>query len=78
MSEWVSVKKWLPECSKKRNSFGVPVIVHQPSNVERKVFEAFYGRRVTNEPNFYLYGTVLDDIQDWMPLPPPPTDRRER
>ena len=72
---WISVKNALPECDRKPNSFGVPVIVHHKPFANPEVTSlssAFYGCRVTDEPSFYLYGMELRDVTHWMPYPEAP------
>lgn len=68
LARWVAVTESLPKCSRKRWSTGVEVLVW-PRTV---VGTAFYGRRVTGEPMFYIYGAVLTNITHWMPLPEGP------
>lgn len=74
MSEWISVKDRLPKCSMKPNSFGVQVLIWPPYKQDgcSDVHEAFYGCRQTDEPNFYLYGRLID-VTHWMPLPSAPS-----
>jgi len=71
MNEWISVEDWLPECSRKPNSFGVQVLVW-PYREEDKRIDLFYGCRITDEPSFYVYGATRHGITHWMPLPEPP------
>lgn len=75
--EWISVKETLPKCSMKPNSFGVQVQIYPPLKQEgySDVHVAFYGCRATDEPNFYIYGRVIDDVQFWACLLPPPIAR---
>lgn len=77
---WTSVKDKLPKCSKKRDSFGVAVLVwpyrepftHLSSPGPKKVERAFYGRRITNEPNFYLHGAIVHGVTHWQSMPEKP------
>jgi hypothetical protein len=75
VSEWISVEDKLPECSHKRDSRGVPVLIFPPV-VEvghADQYTAFYGCRVSRKPTFYLHGApVRHRITHWMPLPKPP------
>lgn len=74
MSKWISVKDRLPECDETPDSFGVQVLIwpHATFNGSADAPTAFYGRRITNEPSFYLYGAVIDNVTHWMPLPKGP------
>lgn len=67
---WISVETRLPTASLQKGSFGVEVLVW-PRPVGAPL-TAYYGRRVTDEPSFYLYGAVLGEVTHWMPLPPAP------
>lgn len=73
-SGWISVKDRLPECDMKPDSFGVQVLVwpHPTFRGTADSPTAFYGCRVTDQPSFYLYDAVLDNIEYWMPLPEGP------
>lgn len=68
LAQWVPVDERLPECPKSAHAIGVQVLVWPHVNGSAV---AFYGRRVTREPNFYLYGAVAD-VTHWMPLPEGP------
>lgn len=46
---------------------GSPVLVYESGEVK----QAFYGRRITNEPRFYLHGAILE-VEWWMPMPDVP------
>jgi hypothetical protein len=70
-ANWISVDERLPEHNKKRGSFGVEVIVYpQPEKGEST---AFYGRRHSDKPEFYKYGSRLTGVTHWMPLPAAPS-----
>lgn len=71
---WVSVKDRLPECDMKSGSFGVQVLIwpHATFHCSSDSPVAFYGCRVTDQPSFYLYGAVINDVEYWMPLPEGP------
>lgn len=73
-SGWISVKDRLPECNLTPDSFGVQVLIwpHATFRGTADSAVAFYGCRVTNDPSFYLYGAVVDDVTHWMPLPEGP------
>jgi len=72
---WRQVKSKKPKCSRQAESFGTPVLIWPFKDVQdgqQKVMQAYYGCRITNEPNFYLYGAIIHDVTHWMPLPEPP------
>ena len=73
-SGWTHVSERKPKCNSKRDSLGAPVLVFSVGgNLDgRHVFEAYYGKRLTAEPNFYLFGAVLHDVSHWQPLPEAP------
>lgn len=77
MNKWISVKDQLPDCDKTPNSFGVEVLVYPPVKGygHADANTAFFGCRVTNEPSFYLYGSIRNDITHWMPIPAPPGEK---
>jgi hypothetical protein len=69
-NQWISVDERLPECNKKPGSLGVEVIVYpQPEKGEST---AFFGCRLTDEPDFYKYGSRVTGVTHWMPIPPSP------
>lgn len=76
MSEWISVKDRLPTLEARHRpvgSLGVQVQIWPPfkSPGAADAHFAFYGKRVTNKPEFYLYGRTIH-VTHWMPLPEPP------
>ena len=78
MSKWLSVEEWLPDCDMTPDSLGVEVIVYPPLNDIRYNENSlcFYGCRVTDEPNFYIYGKVRHDVTHWMYVPDPPKGKK--
>lgn len=75
--QWSSVSKRCPPHDGKKDSLGTAVLVwpYFHGNYEGEppvVMAAYYGRRVTNRPSFYLYGAVLGSITHWMLPPEPP------
>lgn len=73
MNKWISVKDRLPKCDTQPDSFGVEVLVWpQPHGVGMGQATAFYGARVTDEPDFYLHGALVCGVTHWMPLPEGP------
>lgn len=76
--EWISVRDRKPKLTKAQReprSFGVQVRIWPPFETpgEAPSDTAFYGCRQTDEPNFYLYGRVID-VTHWMPLPESPRE----
>lgn len=74
---WRSIADSLPRCPRKPDSLGTPVIVYVEDGFSvggeyRRVFEAYYGRRITALPSFYLHGVVLHDVTHWLPMPKAP------
>lgn len=65
---WVSVDTRLPKCLRGRDDLGTQVLVWP--HVDGSAV-AFYGRRATGRPTFYLYGAVAR-VTHWMPLPEGP------
>lgn len=68
---WISVDERLPECSRKAGSLGVEVIVYPKP--EKGESAAFFGCRITDEPDFYKYGSRVAGVTHWMPLPQAPS-----
>lgn len=74
--EWISVIDRRPELTaaqRKPNAFGVAVLIwpqYHPEGTSLTPF-AYYGRRHSDTPEFYIYGRVID-VTHWMPLPEPP------
>lgn len=73
---WRSTSQDLPKCSREPDSHGVQVLIwpHYDSGDGVAVSPiAFYGRRVTDRPMFYLYGALLHpQPTHWAPLPDGP------
>lgn len=73
MVDWIKVEDRKPKCSAIPGSLGVPVLIwprHDADGCAPSPF-AFYGRRQTDGPNFYLYGSVIYPTH-WAPLPKGP------
>lgn len=71
MSEWISIKDAKPEYKRGKYSLGTPVLVWPRVDPAIDGF-AYYGKRMGDKPNFYLYGKIIEGITHWMPLPGPP------
>lgn len=65
---WISVDVRLPPCPRGRDNLGTQVLVWPYVDGSAT---AYYGRRVTGKPTFYLYGAVAR-VTHWMPLPEGP------
>ena len=52
----------MPSCSSVVGSLGVEVLGKLSSG---RTVSCFYGKRVTDTANFYLYGKVLSDVVQW-------------
>lgn len=76
---WTRVRDGLPILSKAQrmpDQFGIMVQIYPP--VEEygtaTMPVAFYGTRVTDKPDFYIYGRVIPNVTHWQYLPNPPKD----
>jgi hypothetical protein len=69
---WLSIEKVKPKCSRDPDALGVPVLIWPRKTHEYGV--AYYGRRATGKPAFYLYGAEISGVTHWMPLPLGPSD----
>ena len=72
-SEWIKVEDRLPECDMRPNSFGVPILIwpYLKSEGTCEMPMAFYGCRQSDEPNFYIFGKIIDPLY-WQPMPARP------
>ena len=72
-SGWIPVEESLPPCSRSEEALGTPVLVW-PRSGEDSGHDglAYFGRRATGRPAFYIYGTQLYHVTHWMSLPPGP------
>lgn len=72
-NKWIPITKSLPECNKTPNTFGVPVLIYPPFSDHgySEVNQVYYGTRVTDEPNFYIFGRLVFPTH-WMSIPEPP------
>ena len=79
--KWISVKDRKPKAPK-GDKLGVPILVcRELTLMERQLgtldrLLAYYGRRATGRPCFYLWGTELHGVTHWMPMPAPPEAER--
>lgn len=76
--EWFAADRKQPKCDMKEDSLGTPVLIWPP-HVEGDGYSvmpmAFFGRRVTARPSFYVYGRTISP-QLWAYIPEPPTSNR--
>lgn len=72
---WISVDERLPECDMRPDSLGVEVIVYPKP--EKGESTAFFGCRITAQPDFYKYGNRIGGVTHWMPLPAAPSPAKE-
>ena len=83
MSKWISVKEKKPSCSRVPDAFGTPVLIwprnpplHHEEECNIDGFAdgfAYYGRRATGRPAFYLYGAEIHGVTHWQLLPKGPS-----
>ena len=74
--QWIGVKDRLPKCDRKKDSFGVPVLI-LPREKDNPHGAAFYGKRITDKPCFYICGHIIQGVTHWMPLPDGPEEEKE-
>jgi len=70
--QWLNVKDAKPKCSRNVDALGTPVLIwpRNPTQNETGVDGfAYYGRRVTGKPTFYIFGAEVLGVTHWMPLP---------
>lgn len=75
---WIKVDEAKPKCPRGADAFGTPVLIwpRKPSPHDMKGTRvdgfAYYGRRATGRPAFYLYGAEFHGVTHWMPMPEGP------
>jgi hypothetical protein len=73
---WLS-RETPPLYDPRPGALGTPVLVwpyKDRCDLKPRVMMAYYGVRVTDTPEFYLYGAVLGDITQWQPVPEGPEE----
>ena len=70
MSRWLKVGTTKPTCPRGEYALGTPVLIW-PRGPQADGF-AYYGRRATGRPAFYLYGAEISDVTHWQPMPDGP------
>lgn len=78
---WWDVKsRRKPPCSRNPEAPGTPVLVWpylDPSTGKKVVQQAYYGRRATGRPAFYLHGAEIHGVRCWAHMPGVPDEFRE-
>lgn len=78
---WWDVKsRRKPPCSRNPEAPGTPVLVWPCVDVstgEKVVQQAYYGRRATGRPAFYLYGAEIHGVRCWAHIPGVPEEFME-
>ena len=73
---WILVSKKKPPCPRGSIALGTPVLIwpRNPDTLRGGGVDgfAYYGRRASGYPAFYLHGAVLHGVTHWMPLPTGP------
>jgi len=78
-SDWIPVKTAKPKCPRSQNSLGTLVLIltRCPKGSSVSGF-AYYGRRATGKPAFYLFGAEIFGVTHWMPMPDGPKEERTK
>ncbi len=76
MMKWLSVEMVKPSCPRDVNAVGTPVLIWPRWHGNSLDGFAYYGRRATGKPAFYLFGAEIYDVTHWMPLPKGPTTKK--
>ena len=75
--KWRSVSVEKPRCPRGSWAFGTPVLVWPRKQPGLTVDGfAYYGRRATGKPAFYLHGAEMRGITHWMPMPDGPKEAK--
>lgn len=73
MDNWLDVKTVKPLCKRDPDALGTPVLIWpRNSGGSNNDGFAYYGRRATGEPGFYLHGAPIMGVTHWMPMPKRP------
>lgn len=72
---WIDVDVKKPPCPRAADAFGTPVLIWPQNLIDIKAPQpfAYYGKRATGSPAFYLYGAEIHGVTHWAPLPSGPT-----
>jgi Protein of unknown function (DUF551) len=70
---WISVEDQKPHCPRDSMALGTPVLIwpRNPTTIRGCGVDgfAYYGKRATGHPTFYLHGAELHGVTHWQPLP---------
>lgn len=73
---WISVEAETPPCPRGSMSLGTPVLIwpRNPDTIRGSGVDgfAYYGKRATGRPAFYLHGAELFGVTHWQPMPTGP------
>lgn len=67
--KWTPVSEAKPPCSRDDYALGTPVLIWPRLTTDGF---AYYGRRATGRPDFYLHGAALVGVTHWMSMPKGP------
>lgn len=71
--KWISIDTARPTCSNDPDALGTPVLIWPRDNHTDRQHSmdgfAYYGRRATGRPTFYLFGAEIHGVTHWMPMP---------
>ncbi len=73
--KWLSVEMVKPPCPRDRDALGTPVLIwprKQRRGEPPNDGFAYYGRRATGYPAFYLHGAAIQGVTHWQPMPKGP------
>ena len=68
---WVKCSERMPPCPRGVDALGATVLIH-PAPSDNGYPFAYYGRRATGKPAFYLHGAEIHGITHWRALPKGP------
>lgn len=73
---WLPVSMVKPSCKRDPDALGTPVLIWprgRGQNGDSLDGFAYYGRRATGKPTFYLFGAEIHGVTHWQPMPKGPT-----
>ena len=75
VGKWISVKDRMPTCPRNISALGTPVLIWPKKYGDQIGTDgfAYYGKRATGSPAFYLYGSELHGVTHWQPFPDGPS-----
>ncbi len=84
--KWIDANKIRPPCPRGPDTPGTPVLIWPRAgsygNDSLQALQygldgwAYYGRRATGSPAFYLFGGEIPGVTHWMPMPKGPAVTR--